>query len=49
MGGLDGFKEVLENIGDDVMLFECFELDLNEVNLGEIYDISILRVFVISF
>ncbi|MBE5098843.1 class A beta-lactamase [Priestia aryabhattai] len=48
LGGPDGFKEALENIGDDVTLPERFEPDLNEVNPGETYDTSTPRALATS-
>ncbi|MFE4042726.1 class A beta-lactamase [Priestia sp. YIM B13490] len=48
LGGPDGFKEALENIGDDVTLPERFEPDLNEVNPGETHDTSTPRVLAAS-
>ncbi|BFJ00911.1 MULTISPECIES: class A beta-lactamase [Priestia] len=48
LGGPDGFKEALENIGDDVTLPERFEPDLNEVNPGETHDTSTPRALAAS-
>ncbi|MEC1069920.1 class A beta-lactamase [Priestia megaterium] len=48
LGGPDGFKEALENIGDDVTLPERFEPDLNEVNPGETHDTSTPRALASS-
>ncbi|MDI3093730.1 class A beta-lactamase [Priestia megaterium] len=48
LGGPDGFKEALENIGDDVTLPERFEPDLNEVNPGETHDTSTPRALATS-
>ncbi|MED3912995.1 class A beta-lactamase [Priestia megaterium] len=48
LGGPDGFKEALENIGDDVTLPERFEPDLNELNPGETHDTSTPRALASS-
>nr|WP_243556439.1 class A beta-lactamase [Priestia megaterium] len=48
LGGPDGFKEALENIGDEVTLPERFEPDLNEVNPGETHDTSTARALATS-
>ncbi|MEH7580406.1 class A beta-lactamase [Priestia megaterium] len=48
LGGPDGFKEALKNIGDDVTLPERFEPDLNEVNPGETHDTSTPRALASS-
>ncbi|MGE7621480.1 class A beta-lactamase [Viridibacillus sp. NPDC096237] len=48
LGGPNGFKKALEEIGDNVTNPERFEPDLNEVNPGETHDTSTPRALATS-
>lgn len=49
IGGFKGYEKVFRYMGDWIIMFDCFEIELNEVILGDICDISIVKVIVMNF